>query len=216
MYGTTFVQPFCTSGHCGFLVDVSLTSIEKNQSHLIRLKEKTTEEAQLRLRHRLVSILNKVSKVFINNILSICIFVGLVNFEDKDFRIYRLLVKLFLITSMIFVAVLVIICCYFCYYCYYHHHYYYFYGCHYYLYIYLFLFLLLLFIFIKLLLFIYLFIIAILIIIVFITYYFYFFYVLLFLVIFISINFIFIVILLFLLLFLLLLSSRLLISLSLL
>ena len=95
MYGATFVQPFCTSGHCGFLVDVSLTLIDKKQTHLIRLKEKTTEQAQLRLRHRLVSTLNKVSSSFIANILSICIFVGLVNFEDKDFRIYRLLVKFF-------------------------------------------------------------------------------------------------------------------------
>ena len=55
---------------------------------MIRLKEKTAGKAQLRLRYHLGLILKKVSSSFITNIKSICIFIGLVCFEDKDFRIY--------------------------------------------------------------------------------------------------------------------------------
>ena len=64
---------FCTSDHCGFLEDVSLTFIVK-LTHLIHLKGKATGEAHLRLWHHLGLILKKVSSSFITNMLSICIF----------------------------------------------------------------------------------------------------------------------------------------------
>ena len=49
------------------------------------LNRKTTGETHLRLWHHLDLILKKVSSSFITNMLSICIFIGLVRFEDKDF-----------------------------------------------------------------------------------------------------------------------------------
>ena len=92
-HGATCMQQhlfnhFCTSGHCGFLEDVSLT-FKIKLTHLIRLKGKTTGEAHLRLWHKLGLILKKVSRGFITNILSICIFIGLICFHNKGFRIYH-------------------------------------------------------------------------------------------------------------------------------
>ena len=75
---------------------------------MIRLKEKTAGKAQLRLWYHSGLILKKLSSSFITNILSICIFIGLVCFEDKDFRIYSSF--FFLIFKDNF------ICCYFGYY----------------------------------------------------------------------------------------------------
>ena len=77
---------FCTSGHCGFLEDVSLTFIDKTDPS-DQLKREDGE-AQLRLWHHLGLILKKVSSGFISNMLSICIFIGLVRFQEKDFWIY--------------------------------------------------------------------------------------------------------------------------------
>ena len=71
-----FFNHFCTSGHCGFL-----------RGCLVNLT--TTGEAHLKLWHYLGLILKKVSSSFITNILDISNFIGLVHFEDKDFRIYH-------------------------------------------------------------------------------------------------------------------------------
>ena len=50
MYTATFFNHFCTSGHCSFLKDPSLTFIDKiNQSDLLRREEYLEEEARLRL-----------------------------------------------------------------------------------------------------------------------------------------------------------------------
>ena len=73
----------------------------------MHLKGKITEEAHVRLWHHL-GILKKVFSSFSTNILSICIFTGLVRFEDKDFQLCRQWSFLFL--KMFF------ICCYFDYY----------------------------------------------------------------------------------------------------
>ena len=76
------------------------------------LNRKTTGETHLRLWHHLGLILKKVSSSFITNMLSICIFIGLVRFEDKDFWMYGG-DPFFVVVAV--VAILVIICWYFCY-----------------------------------------------------------------------------------------------------
>ena len=99
--------------------------------------------------HHFGLILQKVSSSFVTNMLSICIFIGLVRFEDKDFWIYGgdfivffFLSLLFRLLFVVIFAITFISCCYFCYYCFYHC--YCFYDWRYYLYFYLFLFLFLL------------------------------------------------------------------------
>ena len=99
--------------------------------------------------HHFGLILQKVSSSFVTNMLSICIFIGLVRFEDNDFWIYGgdfivffFLSLLFWLLFVVIFVITFIICCYFCYYCFYHC--YCFYDWRYYLYFYLFLFLFLL------------------------------------------------------------------------
>ena len=113
---------FCTSGHCGFLEDVSLTFIDKTDpSDQLKREDR---EAQLRLWHHLGLILKKVSSGFITYTFSICIFIGLVRFEDNDFWIYGgdfivffFLSLLFWLLFVVIFVITFIICCYFCYYC---------------------------------------------------------------------------------------------------
>ena len=76
---------FCTSGQCGFLEDISLTFLDKTDPSDPLKREDYQIMAHLRLWHHPGLILKKVSSSFITNMLSICIFIGLVRFEDKDF-----------------------------------------------------------------------------------------------------------------------------------
>ena len=80
---------FCTSGHCSFLEDVSLTLVdETDPSHPLKWEDywrimlKTMAPLGL-------NIEECVECSFITNILSICIFIGLGRFDDKDFWAYR-------------------------------------------------------------------------------------------------------------------------------
>ena len=85
------------------------------QIKLIRLtwlKGKTIGEARLRLWYHLCLILKKLSRSFMTNILSICTFIGLVRFEDKDFRKSLFIFKifsLFAVIFLLFIAIFVII-----------------------------------------------------------------------------------------------------------
>ena len=98
---------FCTSGHCVFLEDISLIFIYKTDPYDL-LKGQDSWKGTVKAVYHSGLILKKVSSSFITNILSICIFIGLVCFEDKDFRIYSSF--FFLIFKDNF------ICCYFGYY----------------------------------------------------------------------------------------------------
>ena len=117
---------FCTSGQCGFLEDISLTFLDKTDPSDPLKREDYQIMAHLRLWHHPGLILKKVSSSFITNMLSICIFIGLVRFEDKDFWMYGgdFIVFFFMLLRFwqLFVVIFVItfiICCYFCYYCFY-------------------------------------------------------------------------------------------------
>ena len=79
---------FCTSGHWGFLEDVSLTFIDKIDPS-DPLKKEDYWRSTLNTMTPFGLNIEEVSSSFITNILSICIFVGLLRYEDKDFRIYH-------------------------------------------------------------------------------------------------------------------------------
>ena len=84
--GTTSTQHlsnhFCTSRHCGFLEDASLTFIDKTGP-----SDPLKRDYWISTLKTMASFgLNNKESVeqFISNMLSICIFIGLERFEDKD------------------------------------------------------------------------------------------------------------------------------------
>ena len=80
---------FCTSGHCSFLEDVSLTFVDETD-----LSDPLKREDYWRIMLKTMAPLGLnieeyVECRFITNILSVCIFIGLVRFDDKDFWAYH-------------------------------------------------------------------------------------------------------------------------------
>ena len=137
-----FFNHFCTSGHCSFLEDVSVTFIDKTDTSDL-LKRKGYWRSTLKTMAPFgLNIEESVQQFY---------YVEVCNFQDwyvLTKNIFRyivesflsLLLSLFWLLFIVIFVIIFIICCYFCYYCYYHHCYYYFNGWRYYLYFYLFLF----------------------------------------------------------------------------